>query len=210
MHASDSDYSRRVAVSDPAGSRSAEGLQYVGSRAGDTPQHSRPATARKKAPWGDRRHRGGSVCTRPRTRPLRLRQQTRLKERLFVDTSAWFAYANRHDPDHGAVRKAFREFEGQLATSNFIFDETISLCLHRLGHDAARRVGSVLLDPDTVDLICITPEGERAAWILFCRRADQRYSFTDCTSFELMRRLRITAALALDYDFRTEGFRVLP
>ena len=28
-------------------------------------------------------------------------------ERLFVDTSAWFAYANRKDPDHAAVREVF-------------------------------------------------------------------------------------------------------
>ena len=131
-------------------------------------------------------------------------------ERLFVDTSAWFAYANRKDPDRTAVRTAIRDFEGRLATSNFIFDETISLCRHRLGHDAARRVGSVLLDAGTIDLIRITPGDEQAAWTLFCRRGDQRYSFTDCTSFELMRRLRITTALALDDDFHAEGFQVLP
>jgi uncharacterized protein len=50
-------------------------------------------------------------------------------ERLFVHTSAWFAYANRKDPDHADVRKVFQGFEGRLATSNFIFDETISLSL---------------------------------------------------------------------------------
>jgi uncharacterized protein len=27
-----------------------------------------------------------------------------LMERAFVDTSAWFAYANRHDPDHQRIR----------------------------------------------------------------------------------------------------------
>lgn len=131
-------------------------------------------------------------------------------ERSFVDTSAWFAYANRRDPEHRAVAQAFTQFEGRLVTSNFIFDETISLCLHRLGHDAARTVGSVLLDSGLVDLIRITPEDERAAWALFCKRADQGYSFTDCTSFELMRRLRITVALALDDDFRIEGFQLTP
>jgi len=131
-------------------------------------------------------------------------------DRLFVDTSAWFAYTNRMDPDHAAVRKVFREFKGRLATSNFIFDETISLCIYRLGHEAARRVGSALLDAGTVDLIRVTPEDEQAAWTLLCNRADQRYSFTDCTSFELMRRLEMTTALALDEDFHTEGFRMLP
>lgn len=131
-------------------------------------------------------------------------------ERLFVDTSAWFAYANRKDPEHGAVRDAFRLSTGRLATSNFILDETISLCLYRMGHDTARRVGTILLDSNTVDLIRVTPRDEQAAWELFCRRTDQRYSFTDCTSFELMRRLGLTSVMALDDDFRTEGFDVRP
>lgn len=131
-------------------------------------------------------------------------------DRLFVDTSAWFAYANRKDPDHAAVRDVFRESEGRITTSNFILDETISLCRYRLGHAAATRVGSVLLDTNTVDLIRITPEDEQAAWTLFCQRADQRYSFTDCASFALMRRLRISTAVALDDDFRMEGLQVVP
>lgn len=99
---------------------------------------------------------------------------------------------------------------GRLATSNFILDETISLCLYRMGHDTARRVGAVLVDSDTVDLIRVTPYDEQAARELFCRRTDQRYSFTDCTSFELMRRLRLPTILALDEGFRTEGFDVTP
>lgn len=131
-------------------------------------------------------------------------------KRLFVDTSAWFAYANRKDPEQAAVRAVFRQFDGRLTTSNFVFDETISLCLYRLGHAAAVKVGAVLLDAETVDLIRVTPEDEQAAWSLFCRRPDQRYSFTDCASFALMRRLGVDAALALDDDFRVEGFQVVP
>ena len=131
-------------------------------------------------------------------------------ERLFIDTSAWFTFANRKDPDHGAVRTAFDGFQGRLTTSNFVFDETVSLCRYRLGYGAAERVGSVLLDPDTVDLIRVTPDDEQAAWSLFRNRSDQHYSFTDCTSFILMRRLGINSALALDEDFRAEGFAVSP
>ena len=131
-------------------------------------------------------------------------------ERLFVDTSAWFAYANRKDRDHATVSAAVTGFDGRLVTSNFVFDETLSLCLYRLGHAVAERVGAVLLDPDSVDLIRVTPEDEQMAWTLFRNRPDQRYSFTDCTSFALMRRLGIDAALALDEDFRAEGFRVMP
>ena len=131
-------------------------------------------------------------------------------ERLFVDTSAWFAYANRKDPEHVRVSDLLRNFPGRLLTSNYVFDETVSLCLYRLGHRAARLVGSVLMDPDEVDMVRVTIEDERAAWDLFCNRADQHYSFTDCTSFTLMRRLGLDTALALDGDFTTESFMIKP
>lgn len=131
-------------------------------------------------------------------------------ERVFVDTSAWFAYANRRDPQHLMVSEFVSEFQGRLVTSNFIFDETVSLCRYRLGHDAARIVGGVLTQPDEIDLVRVTNQDERSAWELFCNRSDQHYSFTDCTSFALMRRLGLSTALALDSDFSTEGFVLVP
>ena len=131
-------------------------------------------------------------------------------QRLFVDTSAWFAYINRKDPDHIAVRKVLHKFQGRLITSNYIIDETISLCLYRLGHKAAVAVGGVLFDTTEVDSIRITPGDEQDAYLLLCERPDHRYSFTDCSSFILMRRLGLDTALALDDDFRHEGFHVVP
>jgi predicted nucleic acid-binding protein len=107
------------------------------------------------------------------------------------------------------VHELLDSSQGRLVTSNFVFDETITLCAYRLGNDAAVRVGDALLDPHVADLIRVTPRDEAAAWNLFRSRRDKSYSFTDCTSFVMMRRLRITAAAALDDDFRKEGFEVL-
>jgi uncharacterized protein len=131
-------------------------------------------------------------------------------QRLFVDTSAWFAFANRGDPEHKGVAALLGKPRGRLITSNFIFDETVTLCLHRLGHPVAQKVGCVLLETARVDLLRITPEDENAAWELFCKRPDHTYSFTDCTSFVIMRRLGINTAAALDDDFASEGFESLP
>jgi predicted nucleic acid-binding protein len=128
----------------------------------------------------------------------------------FVDTSAWFAYVNRLDPDHTRIHSLFQTFQGRLVTSNFIFDETVTLCLYRLGYQVATRVGEVLLDPTVVDLLRLTPDDEHRAWALFPARPDKTYSYTDCTSFVLMRRLRIQQAIALDADFQREGFLLLP
>ncbi|MFQ5667880.1 MAG: type II toxin-antitoxin system VapC family toxin [Candidatus Binatia bacterium] len=131
-------------------------------------------------------------------------------ERIFVDTSAWIAYANRADPDHARVRDLLRSFRGRRITSNFVFDETVTFCRYRFGHELAADIGNALLDARVADLIRVTADDERQAWLLMVGRPDQRYSFTDCTSFALMRRLRLRTVAALDQHFRTERFEVVP
>jgi predicted nucleic acid-binding protein len=43
----------------------------------------------------------------------------------------------------------------------------------------------------------------------FRKHADHLCSFTDCSSFVVMRELRLTDALTTDRHFRQAGFRVL-
>ncbi len=133
-----------------------------------------------------------------------------MKDRLFVDTGAWLAFANGADPGHERVRALLRAFDQRLVTSNFIFDETVTLVLYRMGHHNATRVGNALRDGNVTGLVRASAEDEALAWELMCNRPDQTYSFTDCVSFEMMRRLTITKAATLDDDFRREGFEALP
>jgi predicted nucleic acid-binding protein len=133
-----------------------------------------------------------------------------VSERLFVDTSAWFAFVNRRDPEHVATKKLLEGQAGMLVTSNFVFDETVTLCRLRLGHPTAVRVGAALRDPDVVHLVRTSAQDETEAWELFRQRADKRYSYTDCISFVIMKRLELVRAAALDDDFRREGFEILP
>jgi predicted nucleic acid-binding protein len=45
---------------------------------------------------------------------------------------------------------------------------------------------------------------------LFFRHRDKDHSFTDCTSFVVMRELRLREVLSTDHHFRQMGFRALP
>ncbi len=130
--------------------------------------------------------------------------------RVFVDTSAWFAYVNASDPDHRRVRAILDDPPGRLVTSSYAFDESVTLTQARLGHRRALAVGRTLLDPGLVELVHVGPADEKAAWTLFEQRPDKAYSFTDCTSFVVMRREHIEGAVALDVHFAQEGFTVLP
>ncbi len=131
-------------------------------------------------------------------------------ERLFVDTSAWLAYLNRADRSHAPVRAVLGRYEGRVVTTNFVFDETVTLARARLGQAAALLVGDLLRDPDVADLVRVSAADEGRAWKLFQAREDKRYSFTDCTSFVVMRRLGLETAVTLDADFAREGFAVRP
>ena len=131
-------------------------------------------------------------------------------ERAFVDTGAWFAYINAKDPDHSKIKDFLEAFDGRLVTSNYIFDEIVTLVLARLGHQRAIKVGEVLLNPRVVEMARIGAADERSAWQLFQERPDKMYSFTDCTSFVLMRRLNLATAITLDEHFAQDGFEIVP
>ena len=101
-------------------------------------------------------------------------------------------------------------FQGWLITSNFIFDETVTLCLYRLGRQVAVTVGEVLRDPTVVAMLRITPDDEQNVWVLWLAQPDKTYSFTDYISFAVMQRLGLHSAIAVDTDFQREGFLLLP
>jgi|WetSurMetagenome_2_1015567.scaffolds.fasta_scaffold00566_17 uncharacterized protein len=134
-----------------------------------------------------------------------------MREPLFWDTSAIYAYINRKDPAHESVKQVVSVFRGRLVLSNYIFDEIATLVLSRLGHAAAVHIGNVLMNSPQIERQWISSQDEINAWALFSERQDKQYSFTDCTSFVLMRRLGVKKYIALDDHFRQEGFKnVIP
>ncbi len=130
--------------------------------------------------------------------------------RVFVDTGAWYALVDADDPDHGRVAPCFREHRGRLITSNFVFDEAITLTRYRLGWPVASRLGAQLRAGQVALVERVTPIDEEAAWAIFSSYRDKSFSFTDCTSFALVKRLDIDLCLAIDSDFRSFGLHCIP
>jgi uncharacterized protein len=132
---------------------------------------------------------------------------------LFVDTSGWMACADAADPDHIAAcsaRDRWLETEGLLLTTDYVVDETLSLLRFRLNLRAAENwwqsiSNSARVRQESIDLDC----AERARTIFF-RYRDKQFSFTDCTSFALMRQKRLRIALATDAHFKQAGFQMIP
>ena len=132
-----------------------------------------------------------------------------MAEKVFTDTSALYAFINSKDPDHKKIKNYLDNFKGQLLITNFIFDEIITLVLARMGHDKAVLTGKALLNPNVFIMIRLRALDEDNAWEFFIKRPDKDYSFTDCTSFVIMKRLGIEKSLAIDPHFQQEGFQVV-
>ncbi len=130
--------------------------------------------------------------------------------RVFVDTGAWYALVDADDPDHARVSVCFREYRGRLVTSNYVFDEILTLTRYRLGWQVASRLGDQLRTGRVARLERITPQDEEAAWAIFYRYNDKSFSFTDCTSFAFVQRLGLPLCLAIDADFRAYGLHCIP
>jgi hypothetical protein len=123
------------------------------------------------------------------------------------------ACADASDPAHEACRatrdKALRSGH-TLVTTDYVMDETLTLVRRRLSLaaaeqwwrqvDGSRRVRWERIDAARFD----------RALALFFQHRDKGYSFTDCTSFAVMRELTLANALTTDKHFKQMGFVVVP
>ena len=126
---------------------------------------------------------------------------------IFVDTSFWVAIQMPSDAHHRAATDLLRAHAAlPLITTNHVRGETWTFLRRRAGHGFAVRFLDHVDRSPRVEVIRVDEEIERDA-LSWLRRHDEReYSFVDATSFVVMRKRRITEALAFDGDFTAAGF----
>jgi predicted nucleic acid-binding protein len=132
---------------------------------------------------------------------------------IFVDTGAFIARYVRRDGHHARARRVWAEIEKLRTTcftSNFVLDETFTLLGRQTSYSFAAERARALLSSKVLTILRPDAEDELAALDLFARFADQEVSFTDCTSFALMRRHRFSRVFTFDRHFLAAGFEVLP
>jgi len=130
---------------------------------------------------------------------------------LFVDTSAWLALNDKSDQYHIKAASKSLEIKRQqieLITSEYIIDESITLIRYRVSHKAAVIFGDSLFNSSIVRIMDITKEDRHRAWEKFKKYDDKELSFTDCTSFVLMKKMKLHKAFTFDEHFKRMGFEM--
>lgn len=131
--------------------------------------------------------------------------------RIFIDTSAFYALLDADDAGHGRVKDAWARLlqsDSFLTTSNYILLETFALIQNRLGNEAVR-----VFQEDIVPLLDIRwadAQVHAAATSALLAAGRKQLSLVDCSSFEIMRRAGVRKAFTLDKHFREYGFECVP
>jgi predicted nucleic acid-binding protein len=130
---------------------------------------------------------------------------------VFVDASSLLVLLDADDPEQGRVSAVWddlQQSDARLVTTNYVLLETLAVCQSRLGMAAVRALASELVPVVEVQWVDPKTHADAVSTILIANRRD--LSVVDCTSFEVMRRLRIGRAFTLDDHFREQGFEVVP
>lgn len=131
-------------------------------------------------------------------------------KKLFVDTGAFLAKEIDNDQYHAVAAENWRVLSSgrtALYSSEHILDETITLLSRRTSYAWAADWGRDALASGIVWLRADLEEWKEALRLMQ-KYADQGVSFTDCTSFVLMRRAGLREVFGFDGHFVAAGFRL--
>ena len=129
---------------------------------------------------------------------------------VLVDTGVFYAHhdtdAERHDDAVTAFDALLGGTYGQPYTTDYVFDETVTLTRVRTGSfEAANTVAGRILGedpfPDVFEVLDVEPDDFHAAIETFRRYDDHDLSFTDATTLQVCESRGIDAVLSFDSDF---------
>ena len=132
---------------------------------------------------------------------------------VFVDTSAFVAFAMRRDDRHAAARAFFQRLvkaKTPLVTTDWVFGETVSFIRRRAGYAAAREVGERMRGSLTLEIVATGQDVVDRSWEQFLNYRFADLSLVDCVSFVVMRSRRIRQAFTFDRHFAEAGFDLVP
>ena len=132
---------------------------------------------------------------------------------IFIDTSVFVAFIVDKDTNHEKAVSLMEEIvdggHGPAITSDYVFDETVTVVLVRSKslESAVRTGNSIRESMPVMDVDSIIFE---AAWNRFRGQKSTRFSFTDCTIFEMVENNHIKELATFDREFKgSSRFKVV-
>ena len=125
---------------------------------------------------------------------------------VFIDTNIFAAAKLKRDVDHKRantlLKSALYGNHGQIFTSDYVFDETITLLLMRTKkNQLVREYGNSILTSSIIEIIKVNDIIFENAWEMFGSIQDKLLSFTDFTTIAITEELKIDKIMSFDKHF---------
>ncbi len=132
---------------------------------------------------------------------------------VFADTGFWVAQLLPDDALHPIAREWSRTYakKSTIVTSDLVLTEFLNF-VSRFGTYSREQAVMACQNLYDAEEIMIVPAHRaliREAMEMYRDFSDKRWSFTDCSSFIIMRERKITDALTHDHHFVQAGFKRL-
>jgi predicted nucleic acid-binding protein len=135
-------------------------------------------------------------------------------KQVFADTGFWIALLNTKDRWHEQAIAINQDLQIQkitIVTSELVLIELLNF-FSKFSSNIRHNVGLIVQDIQAHPSVTIVAQTNllfTKALELYLQRQDKEWSLTDCSSFVIMRELRITEALAYDRHFQQAGFMII-
>lgn len=133
-----------------------------------------------------------------------------MMDSVFVDTSGFKALVDFGDEFHREAASGWKRMAADskigLVTSNYVLDEAYTLIRAKCGVGVVKNFRKILVNSaDVIRVMRVSLSDESAAWEWFDNDWS-KLSYTDCVSFAMMRRLKLTKYFGFDRHFERAGF----
>lgn len=136
-----------------------------------------------------------------------------------MDTWAWLALSNKKDKYHEAAKEEYNKIIKKgltKLTSDYVLDETITALFRNVSYKSSVQfIESLFTEIENGQVMLIKVDDDRfySAWSIKKKYSDKTdISFTDFTSFVIMKELGINKVFTGDVHFENVnmGFDILP
>jgi predicted nucleic acid-binding protein len=129
--------------------------------------------------------------------------------RVFADTSYFLALVSAADSQHAKAARWSRTRRTHIVLSEFVLMELGNALCRGTDREVFLELNRVIRADRYATVVPASTALLEDGRALFEARPDKEWSLIDCTSFEVMRAMRLVEALTTDRHFRQAGFTVL-
>lgn len=122
---------------------------------------------------------------------------------IFIDTNIFIANFLSTEQAHLIVNSELEKiYNEDLVTTSDVITETVNWLTRKCNNKLIQDVGMILIEEEIARIININYENRLEALEILKKYSDQKLSFTDATSFAVIKQLDIKKVFSLDKHFK--------